>query len=118
MRVLLSDIAVNFIIERLDSLYKGLDLPGKPQQLVETDKKPLIDLEKPDALIASKNTEKRSIIRKTFWRSQQTGAQDSNYNNPAPAQNTEAAVPFTATKNYLQSSNFRRRWCGRRRESK
>ncbi|OMJ13724.1 hypothetical protein AYI69_g8871, partial [Smittium culicis] len=35
MRVLLADIAATVTQGRLDNLHKGLDLPGKPQQLVE-----------------------------------------------------------------------------------
>ncbi|OMJ15144.1 hypothetical protein AYI69_g8301, partial [Smittium culicis] len=37
MRFLLSDIAATVTQGRLDNLHKGMDLPGKPQQLVESD---------------------------------------------------------------------------------
>ncbi|PVU97729.1 hypothetical protein BB561_000339 [Smittium simulii] len=55
MRVLLSDIAAAVTQWRLDNLHRGMDLPGKPQQLVESEVKPLMGQDKLDALIAQKH---------------------------------------------------------------
>ncbi|OMJ27323.1 hypothetical protein AYI69_g3248 [Smittium culicis] len=66
MRVLLADIASMFTQGRLDNLHKGMELPGKPHQPIESENKSLMDQEKLDALIASKNPEKSSRTRKPF----------------------------------------------------
>ncbi|OLY81271.1 hypothetical protein AYI68_g4626 [Smittium mucronatum] len=54
MRALLSDIAATITQARLDNLQKGMDLPGKPIQLVPSDSKPLMDHEEMDTLISKK----------------------------------------------------------------
>ncbi|OLY84758.1 hypothetical protein AYI68_g1071 [Smittium mucronatum] len=97
-------IAATVTKKRLDNLHKSLDLPEKPQHLVESDKNSLVEQEKPDALIASKNPEQRSIIRKPFRKRQKAGAQNSTISKPSPAQNTEAAVPSTNAKNHPHPS--------------
>ncbi|PWA01876.1 hypothetical protein BB558_001992 [Smittium angustum] len=50
MRILLSDIAATVTQDRLDNLHKGMELPGKPHQLVESDTKPLMNPENTPAL--------------------------------------------------------------------
>ncbi|OMJ19910.1 hypothetical protein AYI70_g4434 [Smittium culicis] len=93
MRALLADIVSTVTQGRLDNLHKGMDLPGKPQQLIDSDTKPLMDQENLDALIASKKPEKRSRIRKPFRGRQQFGTQNSTGSNTAQSQTMEAAVP-------------------------
>ncbi|PVU94705.1 hypothetical protein BB561_002339 [Smittium simulii] len=96
MRVLLSGIAATVTQGRLDNLHRGMDLPGKPQQLVESEVKPLMDQDKLDALIAQKAQAKRARIRKPFCGRQQYGTQNSTSSYTAPAQITEAAIPGAA----------------------
>ncbi|PWA00985.1 hypothetical protein BB558_002942 [Smittium angustum] len=60
MRILLLDIATTVTQDRLDNLHKGMELPGKPHQLVESNIKPLMDPEVLEILLASKKTMKRS----------------------------------------------------------
>ncbi|OMJ26403.1 hypothetical protein AYI70_g185 [Smittium culicis] len=43
MRALLADIETTVTQAMLDNLHKGLDLPGRPTQLVKSDTKPLMD---------------------------------------------------------------------------
>ncbi|OMJ11506.1 hypothetical protein AYI69_g9804 [Smittium culicis] len=117
MRFLLADIAATVTQGRLDNLHKELELPGKPQQLVEIGIKPLMDQEKLDALLASKKPEKRSRIRKPFRGRQQAGTQNSTFSKPATAQNNEAEITPAATNSHLQTSNFRGRGHGRGRGS-
>ncbi|OMJ08547.1 hypothetical protein AYI70_g11472 [Smittium culicis] len=62
MRALLSDVAATVTQARLDNLNKGLELPGKPTQLVEPDTKPLMDQEALDALISKKPTAKPETL--------------------------------------------------------
>ncbi|OMJ19676.1 hypothetical protein AYI69_g6528 [Smittium culicis] len=93
MRAILADIVYTVTQGRLDNLHKGMDLPGKPQKLVDSDTKPLMDQEKLEALIVSKKPEKRARIRKPFRGRQQLGTQNSTGSNTAQEQTTEAAVP-------------------------
>ncbi|OMJ23591.1 hypothetical protein AYI69_g4915 [Smittium culicis] len=76
MRVLLADIDSLITQGRRDNLQKGMELPGKLHQLIESESKPLMDQEKLNALISSKKPEKRSKIRKSFCRRQQISAQN------------------------------------------
>ncbi|OMJ28244.1 hypothetical protein AYI69_g2285 [Smittium culicis] len=59
VRALLADIAATVTQARLDNLRKGLDLPGKPTQLIESENKQLMDQEALDALIAKNPAAKR-----------------------------------------------------------
>ncbi|PVU87670.1 hypothetical protein BB561_006235 [Smittium simulii] len=59
MGALLSDIAATVTQMRLDNLHRGMDLPGKPQQLVESEIKPLMDQDKLDALLRKKHQQKK-----------------------------------------------------------
>ncbi|PVU92190.1 hypothetical protein BB561_003968 [Smittium simulii] len=43
VRVLLSDIAATVTQGRLDNLHRGMNLPGNPQKLLESEFKPLMD---------------------------------------------------------------------------
>ncbi|PVU85766.1 hypothetical protein BB561_006902 [Smittium simulii] len=93
-----------------------MDLPGKPQQLVESEVKPLMGQDKLDALIAQKAPAKKARIRKPFCGRQQFGTQNSTSSYTAPAQPTEAAFPANTAKNYPQQSTFCGRGRGCRRE--
>ncbi|OMJ26991.1 hypothetical protein AYI69_g3590 [Smittium culicis] len=93
MRALLADIASKVTQGRLDILHKGMDLPGKPQKLFDSDTKPLMDQENLGALIASKKPKKRAMIRKPFRGRQKFGTQNSTGSNTAQTQITEAGVP-------------------------
>ncbi|OMJ07209.1 hypothetical protein AYI70_g12344 [Smittium culicis] len=59
MKALLSDLAATVTQARLDYLHKGLDLPGKPTQLIESQIKMLMDQDIFDTLIAKKKAAKR-----------------------------------------------------------
>ncbi|OMJ29671.1 hypothetical protein AYI69_g817 [Smittium culicis] len=106
MRVLLPDISTTVTQGRLDSLHKGMELPGKPVQLVEPEKKLLMNQEKLEALIFSKKPEKQSQIRKPFRGSQQFGTQNDISSKPGQAQTAGAETPATTAKNHSQQSSF------------
>ncbi|OMJ09723.1 hypothetical protein AYI70_g10769, partial [Smittium culicis] len=92
MRVLLGDTAAKVTQKILENLNKGMELPGKPQQLIEPETKPLMDQEKLEALITSRNPEKRSIVRNPFRGRQQYGTKNSTGKKIAQAQTMEAAT--------------------------
>ncbi|PVU86838.1 hypothetical protein BB561_006530 [Smittium simulii] len=88
MRVLLSDIAATVTQGQLGNLHRGMDLPGKPQQLVESEIKPLMNQDKLDELIAQKAPAKKARIRKPFCGRQQFAAIPANTANNNPQQST------------------------------
>ncbi|OLY79810.1 hypothetical protein AYI68_g6110 [Smittium mucronatum] len=59
MRVLLSEIATSETHNRLDNLHKGMELPGRVKQILETDTKLLMDQDALDSLLSNKKTETR-----------------------------------------------------------
>ncbi|OMJ09388.1 hypothetical protein AYI69_g10686 [Smittium culicis] len=61
MRVLLSDIAATTNQERSDNIHKVMKLPGKPQKIVESDTKPLINQEKLGSLMPSSMGASRNV---------------------------------------------------------
>ncbi|OMJ23593.1 hypothetical protein AYI70_g2169 [Smittium culicis] len=63
MRALLFDVAATVTQVRLDNLHKGLDLPGKPTHIIESEIKPLMDQEALDTLIAKKPAAKRRRVQ-------------------------------------------------------
>ncbi|OLY84610.1 hypothetical protein AYI68_g1225 [Smittium mucronatum] len=112
MRFIFSEIAATITQGRVYNLHKGLEFIGKPDNLIKSDTKSLMNLAILDALIANKKPEKRYRMLKTFLGHQKAGTQDSNISKSAPAHNNETAITTTATNNHPQSSNFR----GRRRD--
>ncbi|PVU91960.1 hypothetical protein BB561_004095 [Smittium simulii] len=116
MRFLLSDIAAIVTQGRLDNLHRGMYLPGKPQQLVESEVKYLMDQYKLDALIAQKAPAKRARIRKPFRGRQQFGTQNSTSSYTALAITTGAAIPANTANNHSKQSTFCGRVRGRIRE--
>ncbi|OMJ18633.1 hypothetical protein AYI69_g6930 [Smittium culicis] len=58
-----TDIAATVTQARLGNLHKGLDLPGKPTQLVESENKPLMDQEALETLIVKKPVAKRQRVQ-------------------------------------------------------
>ncbi|OMJ15247.1 hypothetical protein AYI70_g5129 [Smittium culicis] len=103
MRALFLNISSTVTQGRLENHHKGMELPGKPLQLFESESKPLINQDKLDALISSKKPEKRSRIRKSFLGRQQTSTQNSTLSKPVTAQNTEAAISSAANFAYSTS---------------
>ncbi|PVU96831.1 hypothetical protein BB561_000939 [Smittium simulii] len=71
MRALLSDIAATVTKTRLDNIHREMGLPGKPQQLIPSDTKPLMDQEILDALVASKKPAPRRQKVQPFCKRQQ-----------------------------------------------
>ncbi|OMJ22114.1 hypothetical protein AYI69_g5525 [Smittium culicis] len=69
----------------------------------------IASMEKLEALISSKKTEKNSRIRKPFSGRQQISAQNGTYSKAAQAQTAEAVQTPVAIKNYSRQSNL----CGR-----
>ncbi|OMJ17878.1 hypothetical protein AYI70_g5683, partial [Smittium culicis] len=111
MRALLSDVAATVTQARLDNLHKGLELPGKPTQLVEPDTKPLMDQEALDSLIAKKPAAKRQ---------QSSNNKNSISSNTATAQSTNAETTAEANPSNRtadRQSSFRGRGRGRGRGS-
>ncbi|OMJ10797.1 hypothetical protein AYI70_g10103 [Smittium culicis] len=92
MRVLLADVAATVTEGRYDNLHKVMELSGKPQRLIEPEKKPLMDQEKLEALISSKNPEKRSRVRNPFCGRKQYSTQNSTGRKIAQVQTMEAAT--------------------------
>ncbi|OMJ27816.1 hypothetical protein AYI69_g2739, partial [Smittium culicis] len=100
------------------NLHKGLDLPGRPTQLVESDTKPLMDQEALDTLMSKKPVVKRQRVQ-PFRRSQQnTIPMDTYSSNTATVQSTNAATTAEANSSNStadRQSNFRGRGRGRGR---
>ncbi|OMJ07791.1 hypothetical protein AYI70_g7529 [Smittium culicis] len=92
MRVLLADIAATVTQGRSDNLHKGMELPGKLQKLIEPKAKLLMEQEKHDVLISTKNPEERSRVRKPFRVRQQYNTQNSSRSKIYQAQTMEAAT--------------------------
>ncbi|OMJ24706.1 hypothetical protein AYI70_g1395, partial [Smittium culicis] len=90
MRALLAEIAAIVTQARLDNLHKGLDLLGKPTQLVESENKPLIDQEALDALIAKKPAAKRQRSQPFRKRRQSTTSKESYNSDTVTSPNTAA----------------------------
>ncbi|OMJ07096.1 hypothetical protein AYI70_g12433 [Smittium culicis] len=86
MRLILANIVTNISQNRMENVYQAMSIPGKPQQLGGTTKKPLFDQEQLDKAIATIKPVKRSRLRKPFQRRQQYGV----YQNPA---STTATAP-------------------------
>ncbi|OMJ07797.1 hypothetical protein AYI69_g11320 [Smittium culicis] len=105
MRALLADIAATVTQARLNNLHKGLDLPGKPTQLVESENKPLMDQEALDALISKKPAAKRQQVQPFRKRQQSTTSKESYSSNTVMEPNTAAAT--TAEVNH-RTSDFHR----------
>ncbi|OMJ17049.1 hypothetical protein AYI70_g6220, partial [Smittium culicis] len=101
MRALLADIAAIVTQVRLDNLHKELDLPGKPNQLVESENKPLMDQEAFEALITKKPAAKRQRVQPFRKRQQSTTSKESYSSNTVTALNTAAAT--TAEVNHRTS---------------
>ncbi|OMJ19172.1 hypothetical protein AYI70_g4892 [Smittium culicis] len=76
MRELLADIPSTVPQGILDNLYKGMDLPGKPQKLVDHDTKTITNQEKLEALVAIKKSKKHDRIRKLIHERLQIGIFD------------------------------------------
>ncbi|OMJ22283.1 hypothetical protein AYI70_g2970 [Smittium culicis] len=106
MRALLSDVAATVTQTRLDNLHKGLELPGKPTQLVEPDTKPLMDQEALDALIVKKPTAKHQSVQ-PFRKRQQSSNKNSISCNTATAQSTNAATTAEANPSNRTSDRHR-----------
>ncbi|OMJ21995.1 hypothetical protein AYI69_g5579, partial [Smittium culicis] len=102
---------------RLDNLHTGMNFTGKPDQIVESNVKPLMDSEKFEAQLAASKSTRRPRVRKPFRGRQQACTQNSTYNKPTPAKNPEAATPSAPTNNHPQQSSFRGRGRGRGRGS-
>ncbi|OMJ08407.1 hypothetical protein AYI69_g11075 [Smittium culicis] len=111
MRALLSVIAATVTQERLDNLHKGLDLPGKPTQLVESDTKPHIDQEALETLISKKPVVKRQRVQPFRRRQQNTIPNDTYSSNTlrrrAPTQQPplkpiQATGPPTASQIFVE----------------
>ncbi|OMJ18714.1 hypothetical protein AYI70_g5195 [Smittium culicis] len=92
MRVLLADAAATVTQGSYENLHKVMELSGKPQRLIEPETKPLMDQEKLEALIPSKNPEKRSRVRKPFRGRKQYSTQNSTGSKISQVQTTEAAT--------------------------
>ncbi|PVU86851.1 hypothetical protein BB561_006524, partial [Smittium simulii] len=91
MRALLADIAATVTQARIDSLYRGLDLPGKPTELIKTEVKPFINQEALDALLAKKPTVKRQRVQPFYRHQQYTISTDTYSSNTATTPSTSAA---------------------------
>ncbi|OMJ14338.1 hypothetical protein AYI69_g8640 [Smittium culicis] len=112
MRALLSDVAATVTQARLDNLHKGLELPGKPTELVEPDSKLLMDQESLDALISKKPAAKHQRVQTFRKRQQSSNNKNSIRSNSITAQSINAATTAEAISNHKTSerqSNF----CGR-----
>ncbi|OMJ23625.1 hypothetical protein AYI70_g2153 [Smittium culicis] len=111
MRALLADIASTVTQVRQENLHKGIDLPGKPKKLVDSDTKPLMDQEKLDALIARKNPEKRARICKSFCGRQQFVPHTTFWSITKPAyvyQGAETSIDMGTVTENAGISVFRR----------
>ncbi|OMJ11282.1 hypothetical protein AYI70_g9827 [Smittium culicis] len=78
MRSILSDIAVMMTQEIIFNLHKGLEILGKPTQLVESGTKPLTDRQAFDVLITKNPATKRQLIH-TFRKCQKNTIPKDTY---------------------------------------
>ncbi|OMJ12272.1 hypothetical protein AYI69_g9471, partial [Smittium culicis] len=118
MRELLAEITATVTQVRLDNLHKGLDLPGKPTQFLESENKLLIDQEALDALISKKPAAKIQRVQPFCKRQKSTTSNELYSSNNVTAPNTAAAT--TTEVNHRTSdrqSNFPGRGRGRGRGS-
>ncbi|OLY84823.1 hypothetical protein AYI68_g1005 [Smittium mucronatum] len=119
MRALLSDIAAKITQARLDNLQKGINLPGKPIQLVSSDSKPLVDQEELDTLISKKPAVKRQRVQPFRKRQQNTFQRDvySSKTVIAPKKKNAVATaePTAHVRPTDRASNFQGRGRGRGR---
>ncbi|PVU89438.1 hypothetical protein BB561_005353 [Smittium simulii] len=113
MRALLLDIAATVTQTRLDNIHREMGLPGKPQQLIPLDTKPLMDQEMLDALVASKKPAPRRQRVQPFCKRQQNSVpRDAVSSSTATAHSTNAATsPDTSSSHQDRQSSF----CGRGR---
>ncbi|OMJ21763.1 hypothetical protein AYI70_g3276 [Smittium culicis] len=107
LRCVMGNIAAMETQSRLDNLHTGMNFTGKPDQIVESDVKPLMDSEKFEAQLVASKTARRPRVRKPFRGRQQAGTQNSTYSKPATAQNPEAATPSAPTNNHPQQTRVR-----------
>ncbi|OMJ11867.1 hypothetical protein AYI70_g829 [Smittium culicis] len=108
MRALLSEIAATVKQERLDNLHKGLKLPGKLTQIVESDVKSLMDQEALNSLIEKKPDEKQQRIQPYQRHQHITIPEDMSSRNTAKAPSTAAATTSEVShKTHDRQSNFR-----------
>ncbi|OMJ26488.1 Pol polyprotein [Smittium culicis] len=96
MRDLLAEIAENATQARLDNPHKGLNLSGKPNQLFESDNKPLTGQEAFDVLISKKSVVKRQRVQPFCMRRLNTIPKDTNSSKTSTAQGTTAATTAEA----------------------
>ncbi|OMJ07716.1 hypothetical protein AYI69_g11349 [Smittium culicis] len=73
---------------RLDNLYSGMSFTGKPEQVVESEVKPLMESEKFDTQLAAIKPTKRSRVRRPFRGRQQIEGR------PSPASSITATAPI------------------------
>ncbi|PVU89341.1 hypothetical protein BB561_005414 [Smittium simulii] len=113
MRALLLDIAATVTQTRLDNIHRKMSLPGKPQQLISSDTKPLMDQEILDALVASKKpAPKKQRVQPFCKRQQNSVPRDAVSSSTATAHSTNAATtPDTTSSHQDRQSSF----CGRGR---
>ncbi|PVZ96927.1 hypothetical protein BB558_007146, partial [Smittium angustum] len=109
MRILLSDIAATVTQGRLDNRHRGIELSGKPPQIIETEVKPLMDQETFNTLLTSKKTTRKPRIKRLFCGHQQILFDSDTSSNLATAQTSQNATQTTGNNHPL--SNF----CGRGR---
>ncbi|OLY80811.1 hypothetical protein AYI68_g5090 [Smittium mucronatum] len=92
MRTLLEDVSAMLTQSRLKDLHKGLELPGKPIQILESESKPLINQESSKALISKKPTKRRKNVQLFLGRQQNTIPKESYSSNTVTEPNTTAAT--------------------------
>ncbi|OLY83548.1 hypothetical protein AYI68_g2310 [Smittium mucronatum] len=90
-RVLLSDIATSANQNRLSNLPKAMELPGRVKQILETDKKLLMDQNVFDVLLAKNKIDTRKRRTQPFRKRQQVSVSyESTRSKVAMAKNTSA----------------------------
>ncbi|PVU95737.1 hypothetical protein BB561_001651 [Smittium simulii] len=108
MRKLLSDVASSITQNRINNLYKSMELPERVPQLVEPTVKPLVENEQLDALLAAKKPTARSRRNKrSLFRPRQ---QTAFCTTSATAQPSHNATPNTAINDQTTQSLTDNKW--------
>ncbi|OLY80187.1 hypothetical protein AYI68_g5722 [Smittium mucronatum] len=110
MLVLLYDIATKITKNKIDNINKGMELPGRVQQILETETKPLIGQDEFDALLASRKTDIRKNEFSPLARQQAAVTQETGSSNVVTVKKSSAASALIP-KNPPQSNQ--QNFCGR-----
>ncbi|OMJ24386.1 hypothetical protein AYI70_g1621 [Smittium culicis] len=110
IRCIMGNVASMATQSRLDNLNSGMSFTGKPEQVVESDVKPLMDNEKFETQLAAIKPTKRDRVRRLFRGRQQIEGR------PSPVSSSTATAPITEAAATRSAPNASRGGGGREYE--